>query len=251
MIANLFGLPGMGKTLSASMMAYRLWKETGSEVYANYSMRFPINDVSIQHNVHYEFGLFPLHWDKVWQTEKQQYYYPKVVQGPALLEAIKQKDKAIFVIDEAGTVFSNREWKDFPKWIMARFRESRHVGLEIIYTAQSYSDVDVKLRQLTNFFIQCKWYKIKLSWPFKFYRDIAIKNEWFHHEILNSDTPANRKQYRAGTDYILAGEFLPFFDYYNTYEKFVYEAPPDMQLEKLIKPNKFEVGEWETGGVRP
>ena len=93
-----------------------------------------------------------------------------------------QVDKALILIDEAGTVFDNRSWKEFPKSAMAKFRESRKCQLEIMYTAQDIMDVDLKLRRLTNYVVMCKFEKF-------FGRDFLLRNWVYYSQVIHSDTP--------------------------------------------------------------
>lgn len=239
MITAFTGLPGAGKTLSMTMQAYDYWLLTNCPVYSNYNIRFPYPVDKKQYNVKYDFGLFPLHWDKTWYSKPQEYYYPKILYGADFLEAFKQVDEALFLVDEAGTVFDNRSWRTFQKWMMARFRESRKSKLEIMYTAQNIGDVDLKLRQLTNFMVKCEFVKMPI-----FGFDLILKNPKYHADVIKSDTQFTRKEFSAGNITYIWKQFKKFYKFYNTYERIVYDIPKGKELINLLKKNKFETGEY-------
>jgi hypothetical protein len=232
MITAFTGLPGSGKTITMTLQAYEYWKLTNVPVFANYNVRFPINTPKKILKIDWRHGKYWYEW-----SEKQRWFYPAFIHSKDMLEAIKQVDKALFLIDEAGTVFDNRSWRTFEKWAMARFRESRHAKLEIMYTAQSIGDVDLKLRQLTNFMVKCQF--IQFLYQF----DIGLKNEKYHNEVIKSDTPANRNEYKAGYQFYFPFQFKKAYHYYNTMERMIYDAPIGKKIEDLIQPNTWEVME--------
>jgi len=235
MITTFEGLPGAGKTLSMVMYAYRYWKEYQLPVYANFSVRFPKNIPK----KHYRFSLYEDGRIGIWYCwyyDDQQYYYPKVIQGENLLTAILQFDKALVLIDEAGTVFDNRSWKEFPKSAMAKFRESRKCQLEIMYTAQDIMDVDLKLRRLTNYVVMCKFEKF-------LGKDFFLRNWCYYSQVIRSDTPQARKEWLAWYEVSLWREFQKFYNMYNTLERVKYDIPEGKDLSELFRENIFEVSE--------
>jgi len=232
MITNFQGLPGAGKTLSMVMQAYRYWKETGVPVYANFSVRFPKN-IPKKHDRLSLFENDKLGLWYCWHYDKQEYFYPKVIQGENLLTALLQVDKALILIDEAGTVFDNRSWKEFPKSAMAKFRESRKCQLEIMYTAQDIMDVDLKLRRLTNYVVMCKFERF-------FGRDLFLRNWAYYSQVIRSDTPASRKEWLAWYETSLWKEFQNYYSMYNTMERIKYDIPSGKELVDLYRPNAFE-----------
>lgn len=231
MITAYTGLPGSGKTLSMTLQAYELWSIINVPVFSNYSVRFPRN----KPKKHLKIDL--LHLKYWWEEEKIDWYYPKVVTGKNLLPAFKQVDNAIFLIDECGTVFNNRDWKSFDVSTMARFRESRKTRLEIFYTAQDIMDVDIKLRKLTNYEVKCEFIK------FLFTFDIGLKNEKYHQEVIRSDTDRTRELFKAGYSFFFPKQFQKAYKWYDTMERIEYDIPECEKLDKLIRPNKWQTGE--------
>jgi len=236
MITAYSGLPGAGKTLSMVRDVYRLWFSSGLPVYSNINLRFPYPLSKKQFNVHYKFSLFPLKWDKYWQTQKQQWYYPPILEGKDFLDAFRVVDNAIFVIDEAGTVFDNRSWRTFEKWLMAKFRESRKSNLHIYYTAQDVMDVDIKLRQLTNYLVICKFEKFQ-KW------DLFLRNWCYHSQVIRSDTPATRKEYLNYYETIFPRDFKKIYNFYNTLEHVTLSEFQKIDISLKFKENAFLASE--------
>jgi len=232
MITNFEGLPGAGKTLSMVMFAYRYWKQYDTPIYANLSVRFPRNNPRyIRRFSWFNDGRFGL-W--TWRDKiDSDYYYPKVIQGENLLQALLQIDRALILIDEAGTVFDNRSWKEFPKSAMAKFRESRKCQLEIMYTAQDIMDVDLKLRRLTNYVVMCKFDKF-------LGRDFFLRNWCYYSQVIRSDTPQARKEWLAWYEVCLWKEFRKYYSMYDTMERIKYDILPGKLLTELYRPNSFE-----------
>lgn len=57
---------------------------------------------------------------------------------------------ALVIIDEAGSWFNARAWKDTPREVFSWMTQSRKQGLSLWYTCQHLSMVDKTLRLLTN-----------------------------------------------------------------------------------------------------
>lgn len=55
----------------------------------------------------------------------------------------------ILVVDEASICMPSRMWRDFGVQLMWLFQQSRHLHIEVVWTAQSETFVDSQLRQLT------------------------------------------------------------------------------------------------------
>lgn len=58
---------------------------------------------------------------------------------------------AIILIDEAGLVAPSGFWKAIPFEVMSHWRQHRHKGVDVYYTAQHLLDVAVPLRRVTQF----------------------------------------------------------------------------------------------------
>lgn len=62
------------------------------------------------------------------------------------------------IIDEAGLEFNNRDFKSFPKNVLEFMKLHRHAHTSIDVFSQSWSDMDLKIRQLAQ-----KYYLVKRS----------------------------------------------------------------------------------------
>lgn len=106
------GMPGQGKTYLMTRLAMKHMKK-GKEVWANY----------------------PLEGAKRWSQVK---------------DLFEIRDATI-LIDEAGLVAPSGFWKDIPFEVMAHWRQHRHKGVNVWYTAQDLRDIAVPLRRVTQF----------------------------------------------------------------------------------------------------
>lgn len=119
MIEAFTGLPGQGKTYLVSRMAQKKMKK-GHRVYANY----PLEGATLYGQMEEVFGV---------RRE------PEDTKNP------------IIIIDEAGLIAPAGGWKSIPFEVMAHWRQHRHSGVDIYYTAQDLRDVAVPLRRVTQF----------------------------------------------------------------------------------------------------
>lgn len=237
MITAYTGICGSGKTLSMTMDVYKHWLETKIPVYSNYSLRFPTGK-SVQFNK----SFVPILGKDYSKEHHEEYYYPKILRGDNFLDFFKVARECIIAIDEAGTILDARSWHKFPKWLMAKFRESRHSKLHIYYTAQAINDVDSKLRQLTNYWTQCKFEKIAIKRKYKepIIIDIFLRNWTYHSNVINAPTEANKKEYLESFASYLPHEFRKFYNMYDTLEDSQFEIENLENYNPIYLVNKFE-----------
>lgn len=57
---------------------------------------------------------------------------------------------SLIVIDEAGICFNNRQYKSLDRGLIEFFKKHRHLECDIVLVSQSWEDVDVTLRRLTD-----------------------------------------------------------------------------------------------------
>lgn len=113
MIEVITGLPGFGKTLTATRWALKAIAK-GKKVYAN----------------------FPL---------KGAEYYDDVYQ---LLGNVKN---ALVIVDEGGIVFDQLRVYKVPDYVWMELRQHRHDGVDMLMTAQSIYDIAHPMRRLIQF----------------------------------------------------------------------------------------------------
>lgn len=113
MIEIVTGLPGFGKTLTASKWALNKMAK-GKKVYANYPL------------------------------EGAEYFVDP-------MEVMGKVSNALIVIDEAGVVFDQLRMYDMPVQTWMELRQHRKDGVDLLMTAQSMSDVAYPLRRLIQF----------------------------------------------------------------------------------------------------
>lgn len=115
-IEGWLGLPGMGKTY---LMSRRAMKDmlTGYDVYSNYDLEGAIRFTEL----HQIFGV----------------------------------RNAKILIDEASLVVPSQSWSTIPFEVLANWRQHRHKGVDIYYTAQDKTEVVKSLRSLTQFVNHC------------------------------------------------------------------------------------------------
>lgn len=130
MISGIFGLPAAGKTTVLAMLANRalqgkplhiglLWRTTlqhhrqYGKVYTNFPMH----------------GCYRLNFDDLGKF---------------------QFENCLILIDEVMLLCDSRNWKSFTDDLKFFFSHHRKFGVDIVYCSQSYTDCDLKIRNLTE-----------------------------------------------------------------------------------------------------
>lgn len=83
------------------------------------------------------------------------------------LGEFKYPTSTLLLLDEAGIQFNNRHYKQFPPNLISYFKLHRHYKNDIIIFSQSWEDVDITVRRLTDEL----WYLKKLG-PFTMMRKV-------------------------------------------------------------------------------
>lgn len=76
-------------------------------------------------------------------------------------------ENSLLLIDEAGIDFNNRSYKSLPKNLIYFLKMHRHYKIDIIIFSQSYEDMDITFRRLSN-----QYYYLKRLGPFTLARKI-------------------------------------------------------------------------------
>lgn len=130
---GIFGKPGSGKSMLLSKLAYQ-HNSTGWEVYCD----------------------FPCYIDGVRQFSDDDFKSGKWLPD-ARNKKGKISKKIVLLIDEIGTLYNNRDFKNnFSPVTLKWWKEHRHKGVKIVYASQSYNDMDKKLRVLTDYYYLLK-----------------------------------------------------------------------------------------------
>lgn len=171
------GLPGSGKTLS--MVEYL---ERAKLLYP---------DVKIYTNFGYEKenGLL-----NDWKQ---------------LIDIENGSDGVIFALDEVQDIFGRKGWAKMPDSILSVFAQNRKLAKQFICTSQSFSNVLVDLRRISNFIIECKTWAGRWVWQ-----------RAFHSEDYQSDHDGIiRRRIRAWRySFIATDEIRNLYDTYKVIE---------------------------------
>lgn len=119
MIEAFTGMPGQGKTYLMTRLAQKKLKK-GHRVYSNY----PLEGAILYNQI-----------EELFEIKRQP----------------EDKHNPVILIDEAGLIAPAGSWKAIPFDVMAHWRQHRHAGVDIWYTAQDLRDVAVPLRRVTQF----------------------------------------------------------------------------------------------------
>lgn len=125
------GRRGAGKTLLATKIALGRMRQ-GQRVYANYHIHDPL-------------------------TGRRAGFIH------SLYDLIDLRDCTV-VIDEANIWCNAREWAAIPSDVIGRWQMSRKEGLDLIFTSQHESRVDVVIRQLADWILVCERAPIIPKW---------------------------------------------------------------------------------------
>lgn len=144
MITIITGKPGAGKSYYMTFKAWELIKQ-GHDIYANWHIDFH-------------------HLAKKLPPEKQE-KMGRVFYWSEVAEIIHVKGGQIF-IDEAHAFFDSREWQEMPPAARQKFSAHRHevrinedgkvVPTDIWAAVQSASNIDKRIRQLGQYYINMK-----------------------------------------------------------------------------------------------
>lgn len=125
MIEAFLGMPGAGKTYLMTRQGLKLQKKKRT-VYANYPLKGAIRFEQISD--------------------------------------VYEVRNAIILLDEAGLIAPSSGWKSIPFEVMAHWREHRHHGVSLFYTAQDLQDVAAPLRRVTQFINRVQKFGPIISW---------------------------------------------------------------------------------------
>lgn len=140
MIEGYIGVPGAGKTLSMTVRAFKE-RKLYDEIITNYTLKFPKNSPPIKHFTDAE-SLLRL-----------------------LGNALDNRDgkRRLVLIDEVHLIFDARAWSKVPMEFLRILAQPRKASLDMLYTAQHESQVEKRLRVVTNYLHLCQSWGESLS----------------------------------------------------------------------------------------
>jgi hypothetical protein len=176
MIIGFMGELGSGKTLGSVIFAYYLWLLSDKKltIWANFNLK---------------------------NAKKIKSIYQ-----------LKKLNNAILVLDELHTLIDSRLWK-YNKEIMDFFLQLRKYNDFLIFTTQHIKQVDVRLRNITQYLFYCERFE-----------------NYFRYTLIDTLYKDIKK-----TLYLPKEEAKYFYDLYNTFEK-VYRIP-----KKIKKKNNDNI----------
>lgn len=213
MIVGFDGLTGSGKTLSMVINLARKYRQTGKPIFANFQCKVPAIDFR--------------KWNR--PVIKGQYVNAIVLRSDDFIDRLLKERSGIFAVDEAGFVFNNRKWRTLPFELVARFQQSRKLGVDIFYTTQNIMRVDMTLRELTHMQVMCRMdYLPFATQPY------ILRNFAYYNPLIGHDSPQMRILWGAYSEFWFSWQFKKFYPMYDTLELVDFSVGDDKK--KIIKP---------------
>ena len=142
---------------------------------------------------------------------------------------------SLLIIDEAGICFNNRAYKSMPKELISWLKLHRHYQVDVVLISQSWEDVDVTFRRLTD-----RLYHISKIWQFSIVRRVykSVGIDKTTHQIIDA--------YRFGffLGFLIGLDNLSIFwrpTYYRFFDSFSTPPTPVRPPSDLVQPFRFPV----------
>lgn len=156
------GIRGAGKTREAVIELYEDFCAKDDCVFlTNTPLYFPPHPVSGKSAIVYR-------WRKI--DELLAFCYFAMAFGDDVL-----KKKWFILMDEASVQINARDWANLPPDLAAFMFQSRHVGVEILFTTQDVAMVDKNFRALVETWKVCR--KVKIG---PFYTPFTVIREYMN-----------------------------------------------------------------------
>lgn len=160
----------------------------------------------------------PVNLDAIerYAIKKKAWHLLKVVRSGKIyfdahtdLQTIVTYKNAVILLDEVGVFANARDWKELknkaPHFLL-HLLQSRKIGVDLIWAAQTHEMADPFLRSITNFFIHCDFYK-----PIDFYT-----RSWFAGERDYESWLRTRKSFKFRCKFEFGFLNYDVADCYNT-----------------------------------
>lgn len=201
------GLGGSGKTLS--MVEYLLRQKTRYprlKIYSNFYLDFADGQFdSWEQILNYEnYDLYLVSKDEYSKLDE----YNRYSRNGRFYK--KKHNGIIFAFDEIHLTFASQKWENAPDNMLEYISQQRKLHKQIVASSQVFTRVDKKLREQTNFVIECK----SIMWG------RWIFNRYFNTpEYISNDEKmdsGNRRRKRAKRYSFIGTNSLR--SHYNTYQ---------------------------------
>lgn len=93
---------------------------------------------------------------KIYTNFNYKYADGKITSWQDLIDYDNGDDGIIFGFDEIHLTFASQKWQDCPDNMLDYISQQRKLHKQIVASAQVFTRVDKKLREQTNFVIECK-----------------------------------------------------------------------------------------------
>lgn len=163
---------------------------------------------------------------------------PIFLQDEEFLDAMREENNAVFCVDEANVVFSNREWKNLDMKFIHRFSHSRKLANDIYYTSQRFKHTEVRLRDLTNDVVECQFGHL-FNFPiFPLYlKQTIYLPDKFDYQFFNEELT---DKFIIGINYIWGKDLKTLFNSYDTKFEIKFSASKGKLYEEKIKSTDYQ-----------
>lgn len=162
MIIGIVGLPGSAKTYFAVKLALERLKRK-EKVYSNIEIIYKEKTDKEQKAI-----LF----DKL-EIILSQVANKAFSDRQKWIDSGKDKhdfwpERTTIVVDEIGILYDARDWETFSNQLVYYFKQTRKIGIDIIWTTQCFADLEKKVRGITDFVWDMRKLPFGLRMGFKF-----------------------------------------------------------------------------------
>jgi hypothetical protein len=173
------------------------------------------------------------------------------IENPDLfLKAIVNERRAIIAIDEAPTFLPNSLWHKIDVSLIRALSQARHIALDLYYTSQGWGHTVKRLRDLTDWVIECRKasffiprfkiiekfdfidkrkFKTIVSRPWKVFTGTTYSPELFNHSFTD---PRAKRFFRIAIRKIYPSEAKRLFPCYST--TFLVQGSGLTKVDKMI-----------------
>lgn len=155
------GLGGSGKTLSIVRYLLRIQKKYPNvKVYTNFAYKNRDGDIKSWHDLldTENINIYEITRKEYDKRSKwgQRHIYMCLTDDNQIIYKKKINDGVIFGFDEIHLTFESTKWQDAPGNLLDYVSQQRKLHKQILGSSQVFTRIDKKLREQTNYVIECK-----------------------------------------------------------------------------------------------